>query len=80
MQDVGRNFDGEDALGILAKGELERQLWPINQWPDLELAEVLWRCFLICSTHLCLFAIGATIRAVDVREGLDGIDGNLSFK
>ena len=24
MQDVGRNFDGEDALGILAKGELER--------------------------------------------------------
>ena len=80
MQDVGRNFDGEDALGILAKGELGRQLWPINHWPDLELAEVMWHCLLSCRTHLCLLVIGAAIGVADVREGLDGIHGNLSFK
>ena len=58
---------------------LERQLWHTDQWLDLELAEVMWHCLLSCNTHLCLFAIDA-IGVATVREGLDGIHGNLSFK
>ena len=51
------NVDGEDNLGSLVKGELERQLRPADQWPDLELADVLW---LVLTEDYCL---GQTVRS-----------------
>ena len=61
------NVDGEDSLGSLVKGELERQLRPADQWPDLELADVVWRRLQRNSgTRLSLAAIGAAVGAAGV--------------
>ena len=72
--------DSENNIGSLVKGELERQLWPADQWPDLELADVLWRHSQRNSgIRLSLAAMGAAVGAAGVGEGLRGIHGILSL-